>query len=167
MLASCQQQLCGLVLADLMCARTSDTHASTCLMCAHVLQENVKPQEVPKGLEFITEWTNDWWCSIHNSELHWIINNSRWINKTCIWYRTAGIIPMCIFFSSQQTCTAKGITDFHFSKPIFWKMYAWQRAAELAVTLSHLLDGGEWETRVVKRNGEKQFVFITALTGRR
>lgn len=55
MLASCQQQLCGLVLADLMCARTSDTHASTCLMCAHVLQENVKPQEVPKGLEFITE----------------------------------------------------------------------------------------------------------------
>lgn len=46
-------------------------------------------------------------------------------------------------------------------------MYVWQRGAELAVTLSHLLDGGEQETRVVKKNGEKQFVLITALTGRR
>lgn len=114
MLASFQQQLCGLVLADLMCARTSDTHASTCLMCARVLRENDKPQEAPKGLEFITEWTNDWWCSIHYSELHWIINNSWWINKTCIWYWTAGIIPMCIFFffSTNMRCQRNNWLSF-------------------------------------------------------
>lgn len=97
-LVSFQQQLCGLAQADLMCACTSDTRACTCLMCACRLQEKAKPQEALKGLEYITVWSSDWWCSIHYSELHWIINNTWWINKTCIWYWTAGIIPMCIFF---------------------------------------------------------------------
>lgn len=60
-------------------------------------EKKKKPQEALKGFTvYHCIWPNEWWCYIHYSEEHWIINNTWWINN----------MGLCLILSSFDSACA-------------------------------------------------------------
>lgn len=66
-------------------------------VCVLLARKKKKPQEALKGFTvYHCIWPNEWWCYIHYSEEHWIINNAWWINN----------MGLCLILSSFDSACA-------------------------------------------------------------
>lgn len=68
-----------------------------CVVCMLACLQKIKPHEAPKGLHYCM-WNIDWWCYIHYSEVHWIINNIWWISNTHLYVILSSCDCACIYF---------------------------------------------------------------------
>lgn len=89
------------------------------VQCEHAARSRNKitPQEALKGFYYCI-WTSDWWCYMHNSELHWIINNIWWISNTRLYVILSSCDCACVcllwFLLLNNICVSWGISAFPF-----------------------------------------------------